>query len=205
MRSSTDPTLRGRCPRCWLLERVCVCSHVRPRPAPFDLVIVRHWKESWRSSNTGRLASLAFTNCRVLDYGAPGGRFDETVLETPGAFLLFPSLEDPVKAEPVSVDLRPDTGVTTLVVLDSTWSQARKLVRRIAPLRAMPRVQVKPTDPPPKRLRTPPMPSGMGTFEAISRAVEVLDGPEVGAELDALHATFVEHALGQRGGAPRAD
>lgn len=198
MRSSTDPDFRDRCRDCFLQTRVCICPHIDPIEAPFDILIVRHWKEAWRSSNTGRLAALAFTNCTLVDYGAPGAVWNSSALDGQGVHLLFPSLDR--EDEPDSVDLSPSVPLTRLVVLDSTWSQARKLVRRIPGMRALPRVQVVPTDPPPTRLRTPPTPTGMGTFEAIARAVEVCSDPETGRRLYALHDRFVRHAVAQRGG-----
>jgi DTW domain-containing protein len=198
MRSSTDPNFLDRCRQCFLQQRVCICPHIHPIEAPFEVLIVRHWKEAWRSSNTGRLATLAITNCTVVDYGSPGGDFDPSPLQGEGVRLLFPSLDRP--DEPLSVNLSPSVPLIRLVVLDSTWSQARKLVRRIPGLKSLPRVQVLPTDPPPARLRTPPTPTGMGTFEAIARAVEVCSTPETGRQLDALHDRFVRHAVAQRGG-----
>ena len=199
MRSSTHPDLKDRCRACYLQERCCICPHIEPVSVSIDVVVVRHWKESWRSSNTGRLAGLAIPQCSVQNYGGRGDTFDTTALLGPQTFLLFPSLKTPTVEEPPSLPLTRELGVRTLVVLDSTWSQARKLVRRIAPLRGMPRVHVQPSSPEPRRLRRPPFPGGMGTFEAIARAVEVLDGPKAAATLMALHSRFVTHALAQSG------
>ena len=201
MRSSTDPTFTGRCRRCYLKEWACICPHIRPVDAGFQVVVLRHWKEGWRSSNTGRLAGLAIRGALVLDYGTPGAPFDDTPLRGPDTALLFPSVEDPVGEEPVSEPF--EVAPATLVVLDSTWSQARKLVRRIPALLTMRRLHVFPTHPAPMRLRKPPTESGMGTFEALTRAIEVLRGAEVADELDRLHERFVRHALSQRGGARR--
>ncbi len=200
MRSSTDPAFTGRCRRCFLQERVCICAHVVPVDAGFQLVVLRHWKEGWRSSNTGRLAGLAIRGALVLDYGAPGEPFDDRPLCGADTALLFPSVQNPVGEEPASAPF--EVAPATLVVLDSTWSQARKLVRRIPALSTMRRLQVLPTDPPPKRLRKPPTETAMGTFEAVTRAVEVVRGPLVAQQLDRLHERFVRHALAQRGGLP---
>jgi DTW domain-containing protein YfiP len=207
MRSSTPPDLHGRCTRCYLQDAWCICAWVQPVTISFDLLVLRHWKESWRTSNTGRLAALAIENAQLLDYGAPGGVFDDTPLRSPHTFLLFPSLEDSHgllagAREPLSTPLEhiSNTTVSTLVVVDASWGQARKLVRRIPALRELPRVTFESSPQETPRLRRPPFPGAMATMEAVSAAVGCLDNRETAATLDGLFARFVHNARAQRGG-----
>ena len=209
MRSSTPSDLRGRCTQCYLQQKWCVCPLIEPITISFRLVVVRHWKESWRTSNTGRLAHLAIEHSKVVDYGSPNHIFDDAPLRHPNTFLLFPSLnhshglladasEPP--ARPLETLSESKTPLSTLVVVDASWGQARKMVRRISSLESLPRVTV---DAPPHhttRLRRPPFPGAMATIEAISAAVRVLEGPQPADTLDELFTCFVRNARAQRGG-----
>ena len=175
----------------------------------FNLVVLRHWKESWRTSNTGRLANLAIEHSNVVDYGAPNQDFDDSSLRAPNTFLLFPSLEhshgllkDATEPPATPLEMLPGLGrsLSTLVVIDASWGQARKMVRRIAALEGLPRVTVEAPPQHTPRLRRPPFPGAMATIEAISAAVRVLEGPQPADALDELFTRFVRNARAQRGG-----
>ena len=209
MRSSTPSDLRGRCTCCYLQQTWCICAWIQPVTVCVDLFILRHWKESWRTSNTGRLAALAIENAVLLDYGGPGTALDDTPLLEANTFLLFPSLTESKglladAAEPPSTPLETllDSGTTPskLVIVDASWSQARKLVRRIPALRDLPRVTFAPSKKVTTRLRRPPFPGAMATIEAVSAAVGTLGYPDTMATLDSLFARFVHNARAQRGG-----
>jgi DTW domain-containing protein YfiP len=49
------------------------------------------------------------------------------------------------------------------------------------------------------RLRTEPREQGLATYEAISRALGILEGPELQAQLDRLFDAMVESTLSTRG------
>ncbi len=209
MRSSTPPDLRGRCTSCYLQQPWCICAQIQAVTVSVDLFILRHWKESWRTSNTGRLATLAIENASLFDYGEPGAVLDDTPLLEPGTFLLFPSLAESEglladATEPPSTPLEAlvDSGTrpSKLVIVDASWSQARKLVRRIPALRDLPRVTFASSNKVTTRLRRPPFPGAMATIEAVSAAVGILGNPGTMATLDSLFARFVHNARAQRGG-----
>jgi DTW domain-containing protein YfiP len=92
------------------------------------VVVVRHASERGRLSNTGRLIGEALASATLLDYGAKGQTLElDRHVEKP-AWLLFPEPNTAPGAE------RP----TTLVVLDGTWPQARRMRQRIPELRGWP-------------------------------------------------------------------
>jgi len=187
----------------------CVCASIAPVTLSFNLLVFRHWKESWRTSNTGRLANLAIENASIVDYGAPNTVFEDSSFRAPNTFLLFPSLSHShglleTATEPQSVPLetlrKNSTSIANLVAVDASWGQARKLVRRVPALKDLPRVSIQPAVSGTTRLRRPPFPGAMATIEAISAAVRVLDGPDPANTLDSLFACFVQNARAQRGG-----
>jgi DTW domain-containing protein YfiP len=166
------------CQRC-LFQR-CLCPEVPTIVTRTRVVIVRHHLERHRSSNTGRLAHLALPNSEIVDHGGLEGVARLPPLE--GAWLLFPEGDAGVPAEPPK----------QLVVLDATWSQARRMFRKISALRGLPILRLPPGPMAAARLREAPGPGMVSTIEAIARALDRLEG--AGQELDHLFQVAVQRA-----------
>ncbi len=214
-----DP--EGRCPRCWLQPRVCICARLAVLASPVPIVVVRHYKESLKSSNSARLLPLVLSGARIVDVSRPDpNRLEsaspgtlEHVDLPPDAALLYPShhREDTdesdaeVGASTASrepLDARRSLGQANpraLVVPDGTWAQTRRLVRRVEPLPRLPRFGV---DAPqgyaaPPRLLTPHEPWAVSTIEAIGFALMGLGYGAEGAALLDAYRLFVEGAAAQ--------
>lgn len=153
------------------------------------ILVVRHYKEALKSTNTARLASLALTNMEIVDYGKMGAPFDPGLLEGEDIWTLFPD----------SGRSLPEKPPRTLVVLDGTWSQVRQMSHRVPRLSTLPRLSLAMSGAPTLRLRRPPHPDGMATIEAIALALSALEGPALGEPLLALHERYVEAVLRARG------
>jgi DTW domain-containing protein len=183
-RTSVSKSVSERCPRCLLQQRVCLCAQIPTVVTATRIVIVRHHLEIWRSSNSGRLAHLALPNSVIVDHGGLGGPAQLPTLE--GAWLLFPEGE-PTTAAPVPAPRQ-------LVVLDATWSQARRMYRKIDALRGLPILRL-PDDPiAAARLRESPGPGRVSTIEAIARALRLIEGDSAAAPLEALFSLAVSRA-----------
>jgi DTW domain-containing protein len=174
---------RPRCDRCNLPLHLCLCAEIPRVETRTHFLLVQHVVEIRKKSNTGRLATLALANSRLLTYGAPDGSFDTAPLSEPGTWLLFP---DGPTAPPDAPAPRQ------LVILDASWSQARRMTQRIPALRTLPRLVLPPPTPGMLRLREPTHPSGMSTLDAVARALAVLEGPEAAAPLERLAALRVQ-------------
>jgi DTW domain-containing protein YfiP len=135
---------------------------------------VRHQSERWKPSNSAHFAKLALASCELHDYGAQEGPLE--ALDTDGAWVLFPDGDPPP----------PGARPSKLIVLDGSWSQARRMRRRIQALRGLPFLRLPPPIPRP-RMRRPLDPHGMSTLEAISAAVALLEGADRAAPLERLH------------------
>ncbi len=170
----------ARCHRCNL--RGCLCHIIPTVETRTELVIVRHAAERTKPSNTAHLATLALPRSRIIEYGAEKAELDQSGLVEGNTWVLFPEGEP--TAHPVPAPNR-------LIVLDGTWSQARRMRRKIVALRGLPFLVLAPPAAPRLRLRRPDHPSGMSTLEAIAAAIALLEGPERGAALERLHDTFV--------------
>lgn len=150
------------------------------------LLILRHVRETWKRSNTARLAARALPNARLVSYCSPDEPFDTATLSEPGTWLLYPDgPRAPEGAPPPK----------TLVVLDGSWAQVRRMTQRIPELRALPRLSLPPPAADTLRLRTPTHPAGMSTLEAIAHAVALLEGAEVAEPLEKLHALRVQRIV----------
>lgn len=174
----------ARCPRCLLQQRVCLCAAIPTVVTRTRIVIVRHHLERWRSSNSGRLAHLALPNSEIVDHGGPAGV--AVLPPLAGAWLVFPEGE-PVITPPVPPPRQ-------LVVIDATWSQARRMFRKLAGLRGLPILRLPDAPMPVARLRESPAPGRVSTIEAIARALRLIESEESAALLEALFAVAVARA-----------
>jgi DTW domain-containing protein YfiP len=138
------------------------------------IVIVRHQSERWKPSNSAYFAKLALPSCEMHDYGVPDEPLPE--LDTDGAWVLYPDGDPPP----------PGARPSKLIVLDGSWSQARRMRRRITALRGLPFLRLPPPVARP-RMRRPLHADGMSTLEAISAAVALLEGADRAAPLERLH------------------
>jgi DTW domain-containing protein YfiP len=179
------------CPRCLLKQRVCLCAEIPSVRSRTHVVIVRHHLERWRSSNSGRLAHLALPNSEIVDHGGSGGPAHLPPLD--GAWLLFPEGE-PTTTPPTPLPRQ-------LVVLDATWSQARRMYRKIPALRGLPILRLADAPMPVARMRESPAPGRVSTIEAIARALRLLEGDEIAEPLERLFELAVTrtHQMGRRG------
>jgi DTW domain-containing protein YfiP len=164
--------VKPRCPRCGVGP--CLCDRIPRIETRTRFVILRHAWELDKGSNTGRIAHLALPNSVVYDIGLKDQPFDPAWIPD-GSALLFP---DPAK----EVTEAPGT----VVVLDGTWGQAKRMVHRNEALWQLPRLRL---DAPPerRRLRTPPRADGMSTIEAMAQALGRYEDPEKGRQLDELY------------------
>jgi tRNA-uridine aminocarboxypropyltransferase len=174
----------ARCPRCLLQRRACLCAAIPTVITRTRIVIVRHHLERWRSSNSGRLAHLALPNSELVDHGGTGGV--AVLPPLAGAWLLFP------EGAPTAVAPVPPPG--QLVVLDATWSQARRMFRKLSALRGLPILRLPDAPMPAARLRASPGPGRVSTIEAIAGALRLLEGEAAAAPLEALFAVAVARA-----------
>jgi DTW domain-containing protein YfiP len=167
-------------------DHLCLCNDVEHVADHTEVLVLRHAKEGFRTTNTARIAALALARCRVIEWT---GR-DAELPPLDGAWLLFPGDGPSRPAGPPP---------SRLVVLDGSWRQARRILLRCPALHRLPRLSLATPHVAAPRLRASPAPEAMSTLEAIARALETLDGSEVGAALDRVHALASRRVLAARG------
>ena len=115
-----------RCAGCGLIPRLCLCGDVRRADNTCEVVVVRHRKERTLGSNSGRLALLALSRVRLIEWG--GLTFegldlsgDTWVLARSGGSI-------------------PDRVPERIVVMDGSWRQADKMLRRVPGVSELPKL-----------------------------------------------------------------
>ena len=171
-----------RCGRCLLQH--CLCAELPAIATQTRVVIVRHHHEEFRASNTGRLAHLALPNSELVNHGGAWGVAQLPALED--MWLVFP--EGPVAEPPLVPPPR------AIVVLDATWSQARRMYRKLGALRGLPILRLPDAPMPAARLRESPAPGRVSTIEAIARALRLVEGDAVAEPLEHVFALAVARA-----------
>lgn len=85
----------------------------------------------------------------------------------------------------------------SVVVLDGSSSQSRKMMQRVPEFRALQRWSL-PAPAGRRSLRASP-PGGMSSLEAIAEALSSLEGAELGARVRAVHEALIRKQLDDRG------
>lgn len=188
-----------RCPRCALQAHLCLCAEVEPLQTNTRVVVLRHRKERHRTTNTGRLVPLTLVQGEIQLFGERSDVLDASRWTEPGrrALLLYPGAGARI--------LAPDDSArepVTLVVPDANWRRAFKLAEHDERLRGLERVALPPGPPSAYRLRRHPDERYLATFEAVARALGILEGAELQSRLERVFALLVERTLQSRGRAP---
>jgi len=177
---------RAVCARCGRPLVVCYCAHIPRLTTRTRVLLLQHPRERHVAIGTARMAHLALAGSafrRGVDFSDdPVVR--AAVAETPLPYVLFPGpgAEDVARL--------PRDRAISLIVLDGTWSQARKLLTRNPALAALPRVAFTPRRPSAYRIRRQPAAFCVSTIEALAEVLEQLEPEGAGMErlLDPFHA-----------------
>lgn len=205
---------REVCSRCRRPLRVCYCAHLLPLPTRTRVVILQHPREARVPIGTARMAHLMLPNSELIHplTWHPGG-FAEAQPEGRGVFfgerpwaaslgrestpeaagsvaLLFPG---PGAHDPAQL---PPGTIKTLVVIDGTWAQARKVFKHNPSLQQLPRLGITPDRPGNYRIRREPAAECLATIEALAQALGVLEGePQRFAGMLAAFTYMVDQQL----------
>lgn len=188
---------QNRCKNCALSIQLCLCEHFEPRGIRTKIVLLTHQKELWKTTNSARLLPLILEDVELRVRGNRNKTLDLTDLAQHQGpkFILYPS-SDSVELES---DILKSEDRALLVVPDGTWRQARKVVSRVAGLADFRRVHLAPGGPSRYRLRKTEDPSRLCTYEAVARALGLLENLELQRDMESLLELMVERFLWTRG------
>jgi DTW domain-containing protein YfiP len=166
-------TGRAICERCRRPSDGCYCAHITPVDTRTRLVLLQHPRERYVAIGTAHMASLCLTNSELhigIDWSRsePLGRALSNPERPP--ILLYPG------EGAIDITKSPPPGPVTLVVVDGTWSQTKKVVRTNPVLAALPRYAFVPPQPSEYRIRKEPDDASVATIEALVHALTALEG-----------------------------
>ncbi len=182
-----------RCPHCRLRLEDCLCAELTRIAPRLDLVIVRHSQEQHKPTSTTGLVLQCVEGAREVTWM---GRAIPVDLGLPpdDSFVLFPPQEGPsVPAASLgSWPRRP-----TVVVLDGTWRQCRKMRRHVPGLATLPAISLPPGPASRPAMRLQVREGGLATAEAVARLLDETEG--LGGPLQVAYREMVRRVLTSRG------
>ena len=186
---------RVYCEGCGRPPIVCICAELVTVVPRTKVVVLQHPREADNAIGTAWMVERCFGAERIVGVELED---DPRLLAAIGdatapAILLSPG--------PSAIDLRaaPPVGPVTLIVVDGTWSQAKKLLRVNPSLSRLPRYAFAPVTPSNYRIRREPAEHCVSTLEATVAALSLLeprreDGVDVRSALRAFDA-MVDHQI----------
>lgn len=160
---------RDLCLKCRRPSVVCWCDALAPIVNPTRVVFLQHPREARVPVSTCRMAHLSLPNSQMHVAWSPDavpGLAEQ--LAGPDTYILFPSAD----ALEVGALARAPR---TLVVVDGTWANAKKFVRRSPLLRGLPGLICRPEFASRYRIRREPALHCLSTIEATVHALEHIE------------------------------
>lgn len=135
------------------------------------MLFLQHPRERGTAIGTARMAHLSLPGSTLVE----GIALDEhpavaPLLQADDVALLFPG---PMARSATWWAAHPPS---TLVVVDGTWSQARKVLDRSPKLAALPTLRLQPERPSTYRIRKEPTDQHLSTIEAVAITLGILEG-----------------------------
>lgn len=162
---------RQTCLRCRRPRSTCWCSTLVPVPTRTRVVLLQHPREAKVAIGTARIAKLGLQNAELHE----GVVFDDhprlqELARTPGVALLFPGPGSVLPSE------LPGGLPHTVIVVDGTWSQAKKVVVSNRLLQSFPRIGIDRGRPSDYRIRKEPAAHCLATVEATIELLAAIEG-----------------------------
>ena len=184
------------CTRCRRPGTVCYCAFLPRLDTNTRVLLLQHPRERDVPIGTAHMASLCLPNSELLvGVEWEGDPTLDRLLSDPSRppILLYPG----PGAKDVTTD--PPAGPVTLVVVDGTWSLAKKVVKLNPRLASLPRYAFTPPRPSEYRIRREPRDDYVSTIEALMHVLGALerDADRFRAMLDPFRAMIdaqIRHA-----------
>ncbi len=166
------------CHRCFWPQALCWCGSIQSMDTRTRFVFLMHPKEFKREkAGTGRLAHLCLTRSEI-HMGAsfedhPGVR---ALIADPQyhPVLLYPGAEAMNLTSGGPAPRLPDGRRLLVLILDGTWSGARKMLRLSPSLQRLPRIMFTPSAPSRFVIKQQPQAGCLATIEAVHEVLIAL-------------------------------
>ncbi len=163
------PRFRDECYRCFRAASVCICDRVPRLSNRTGVIVLQHHREVLHPIGTARIARLGMQNVSI-HVARRQQQLAIDVAPPENCSVLYPA------ADAVDVaELTPEKRPSHLIVLDGTWSQARRMYRANPWLHELPHLAIDPAAPSRYRVRKQPRAGCLSTIEALVCALRVIE------------------------------
>ena len=161
------------CDQCGLPNKNCICDMVPKVKTKAQLWILSTEKEFYRPSNTARILKLVNQESTEIILWERTRSPDELIKniedELYDVYLVFPEENENIQNE--SFESRISNKIPAFIILDGTWKEAKKILRKSDYLKNIPKISLKPNFKSEYTLRRGIEDGNLCTIEA---AIEVL-------------------------------
>lgn len=186
----------GRCERCYMRREKCICDLIPSLDNKVGLTVLMHHRESYKTTNTARLAHLSLKKSEVVLRGLPHQPIQFDTLWGTDEEPVYLTLSD--RSELLTDNLVSKLKNPRLIVPDGSWRQATRIGKREKALQDIRWIKLPPGAPSRYRLRHEHLEEGLATIEAIARAYGILESKEIQTSLETIFDTMVERTLETR-------
>lgn len=193
------------CDRCGLPLFNCICGEVYKFVSTSRFYLLVSEKEIERPSNTGRLLKLVnYENTEIIVWKRKEiDKSIEEIIHMENTFLVFPALNEEdnkreIAIEPNSTFLKDKS--CNFIIIDSTWQEAKKIVRKSDYLKRLPLLNLKIDKTTEFKLRRGTLDGTMCTLEVISELLKLNNNIIQGEKTDELLKLFMDRYIAGRNG-----
>lgn len=193
----------SHCPTCGLTHQ-CICHALPQTQSQLSLALLTHNNEQHRDTNTGRFLAHSLPHCQVYPWSRtePPKALLERIAQANNAYVLYPD-DQSQSIESVLTPVQEQQGENLFILLDGTWQEAKKMLRKSAWLDALQKVHFTPKHDSSYRLRRNQESGHLCTLEVGCELLELIGEQNHSTQLrqflqhymDAFHADKSGHAL----------
>lgn len=188
-----------RCPLCRVNQLFCFCDRVESFPSITKVSLLVHVRELSLASNTAHLVNRVLPHSEILVRGRMNEplQLDQLIDPSRRQLYLFPD----ESAEVLDHNfVKKYPGPYQLIVPDGSWRQAKKFKKREAALAHIPSVKLISDRPSEYVLRKEPNDFSMCTFEAVARALGILESASLQGQMESIFRIMVDTIMKSRKG-----
>jgi len=183
-----------RCEQCLLAKQHCICADKPGQASHIDFVLIYHRDEVFKPTNTGRLIADCFpqnTYAFVWDRIDPDPQLIDLLNDkSRQCVMIFPS--DEQRHPQFDHAQRNDQKRLTLILLDATWRQARRMCNLSRWLDGIPCIDINPSNASTYATRKASAENYLSTAEATAMALAQLSERTLSSTLKGYYDKFNE-------------
>ena len=186
-------SLYDSCNKCGLPKISCICYKSLEVTTSAKIWILSTEKEFYRPSNTARLLKLINPNSTEIFLWErtkkPEKLIENITNEKYETYLLFPIEDDNEQYR--NVEYKNTGKIPAFILIDGTWKEARKILRKSDYLNKLPRISLKPNFKSQYDLRRGATEGNLCTIEAAIEVLKINNELENSRAIDTFYNLFL--------------